>query len=157
MFQWNFFYVLMWPYLFSWTCKKNLCETLVLCRLLCTGLNFGCNACYTSDKLFSFRFQNLLEMIWRVWWVSFIYFFFLLRDGLFIAAAVFFGQLDFQCKNESKRMFHDGTHDEVHAMLFVKRAYLCQHAWECCILLFWYCCISTLQEWHFYWNLFFCI
>ena len=47
-------------------------------------------------------------------------FVFILRDGLFIAAAVFFGQLDFQCKNESKRMFHDGTHDEAHAMLFVK-------------------------------------
>ena len=86
---------------------------------LCTGHNFDCNTCCICVILFSFWLHNLSEIVQRVWCFHFC----ILKDGLFIAVAVFLGQRDFLCKDESKHIFHDVTHNATCIMLFVKQPY----------------------------------
>ena len=77
---------------------------LVACLILCTRLICGCKACCIRGVLFHLDFV----IYGKYQYGEFdVFTFCILRDGLFTAAAVSFGQHDFLCKDESKRMFPD--------------------------------------------------
>ena len=94
---------------------------LVVCLILYAGLRFF--FFFVMHVVFMtccFHFDFVLEIILWIW----CFHFGTLRNGPFMAAVVALGQQhDFLCKNESKCLFRDMTHNATWVMLLVKWPY----------------------------------